>query len=1300
MNRTKVSTYFRLGSQQDAGRRELSSTAPWSQQSNQNSPFASKEGEVNGFNPQLKLSQLNHDELEDDIQVEEYEADFEDEHYSSKSVATNSSTIEGSRDRNGTTPDHLENLIPAVSVYGHRQSGSEDEYSLADLTEFSRAFSHDHIGVEEPLSNNLLPVNKKLFLAKRPVDPQTNNPAEVYQQYLNSKRTANANLAEENNLRDNITLDRRTYQGSTNVSNTNSQEIDDLNHFDDKQEQVADYNNGNSYNLQHEPKSYNTSEDNPLDQEPKGFSISRDNIKVCSDSTFDKTMRQEELGYDKRTNLSHRLVPSNTSTTTGEAKVTRTTSRSGHQTTSFCESRSLRPSSSQGNGSSFPMSRDLEHEYLEERNNKSSLPTDTRTTDRGSRIGKDKPRYRADVVLDSTSTSEAFQLFAKSRLIGLVEQRDLLTASMTQRKIKNPNDLNKTVDEENHLRRLSYFGLTPIADPPLHDPLVEILDIRSVQLHASNMVVTSEIYSEHKRLYDRTQYSELQAPAFALLFQRVGKVVKLLEDEITSCTNKYRTSLFVYLSEILEGYNQYGVQVVSYLPNDWEVFSLNVQRYYLIILKERYFAEATQCLSDLNSTHEVEMTSLLDHEGLIHEHIGDKDDVEQNDDLSVSSEMALDFYAGLTNPKTNIADLGRNNTYYDPRLTHPHALSTKGASKLITLSNKQVRTPERKVHESVQSLSPLGSEKSRSDEKAPVIELIDPLKVNYDTEELDELDDNYSRTSTTGRNGLPSRDKAGVVFSKSALYAKRDEIVLGYQHKLGFNDHQREAMLSGGVGSTTLNNLDWTSRMSKFRNYQLGVNIVYIEGTNKLDYERFLKDSAMRARNLQLSTKELCILFKETGMGPSKETTMSLLWATKYPTIVSRVLNNVNWELGTDTAEEWLYWELLWNKIRIEIVTLGIAKKNDNTLADRLENVHFTRTINLESPNDIENLDKLTTWIDKLTSIYRTSNQSKTGYSYLWHFILRKLTVVNCPYIMVWTKFLKSQMHKAMTLTGLTSHDRQRLFGTTEGKEREEDCLQKDDFEWAFECLRTSHINSILDYSLAVVCIKTDIKTAQITSRERNRSTAPSPPPLAQGNKQRRVNSATTHGDVTMDMYEGKDGKSLNAVEKNLRKEIYLLTQSIPILNLLKDKSPEATAKAIKFREFLTKHNLSICGCGLMKETPQCNENCVIIVNKELKVGNFVQFLKNKSQRLGRKFDEKEVLQHLQYIQRNLKWDDAKLQAYHKSVLEKWSPINLAPAAVTKVLNVLSNIGSSYHQMDSEGEEEEVSYGETDSSHF
>ena len=46
MNRTKVSTYFRLGSQQDAGRRELSSTAPWRQQSNQNSSFASKEGEV------------------------------------------------------------------------------------------------------------------------------------------------------------------------------------------------------------------------------------------------------------------------------------------------------------------------------------------------------------------------------------------------------------------------------------------------------------------------------------------------------------------------------------------------------------------------------------------------------------------------------------------------------------------------------------------------------------------------------------------------------------------------------------------------------------------------------------------------------------------------------------------------------------------------------------------------------------------------------------------------------------------------------------------------------------------------------------------------------------------------------------------------------------------------------------------------------------------------------------------------------------------------------------------------------
>jgi hypothetical protein len=366
---------------------------------------------------------------------------------------------------------------------------------------------------------------------------------------------------------------------------------------------------------------------------------------------------------------------------------------------------------------------------------------------------------------------------------------------------------------------------------------------------------------------------------------------------------------------------------------------------------------------------------------------------------------------------------------------------------------------------------------------------LDPRQVNYDSGVIDELDDKSSRASVNDRNGLPSRDKVGVVFSKNALYARRDAIVLDLQLKMGFSEHQREAMLSGGIGSTTLNNLDWTSRLSQFRNYQYCVNLYFTHGTDKLDYEKFLNDTAMRARNLKLATKDLCILFKENGMGPAKECAQSFLWSNKYPTIVHRVLSKANWELGFDTAEEWLYWEILWNKIRIEIVSLGIAKKNDNTLAERLEKILFVREINIKSPNDIENLDKLIIWIDTLTEIYRTSNQSKVGYSYLWFFILRKLSVVNCPFIMVWLHYLKKQMKKAMTLFNLTPYDRQRLFGTTEAIAREEDNLQRDDFEWAFESLRTDHMNSHLDYSLSIVMIKSQ----QLSNRDRFRSTPPPP---------------------------------------------------------------------------------------------------------------------------------------------------------------------------------------------------------------
>ena len=80
---------------------------------------------------------------------------------------------------------------------------------------------------------------------------------------------------------------------------------------------------------------------------------------------------------------------------------------------------------------------------------------------------------------------------------------------MTQRRIDRNYDPKQTVEEEDLLKRLNYFGLTYIVEPPQDDPLIEILDIRCVQTHASNMVTTAEIYSEHKRLYDRTQHSDL-----------------------------------------------------------------------------------------------------------------------------------------------------------------------------------------------------------------------------------------------------------------------------------------------------------------------------------------------------------------------------------------------------------------------------------------------------------------------------------------------------------------------------------------------------------------------------------------------------------------------------------------------------------------------------------------------------------------------------------------------------------------------------------------------------------------------
>ena len=106
------------------------------------------------------------------------------------------------------------------------------------------------------------------------------------------------------------------------------------------------------------------------------------------------------------------------------------------------------------------------------------------------------------------------------------------------------------------------------------------------------------------------------------------------------------------------------------------------------------------------------------------------------------------------------------------------------------------------------------------------------------------------------------------------------------------------------------------------------------------------------------------------------------------------------------------------------------------------------------------------------------------------------------------------------------------------------------------------------------------------------------------------------------------------------------------------------------------------------------------MINKEFKVGNFVQFLKNKSQRLGRKFEDKEVMLHLQYVQRNAKWDEAKLQQFYKATLEKWATVRLSPTAIAKVMSIFSAVGNSPTLMDNGQEEYDVSYSETNSSQF
>jgi hypothetical protein len=1293
MDNTRVSTYDLIGSQKDAGERELSLTAPWGQQGNRTSPFATGEGKVNGFNPRRKLSQFIQERIEDGEQVGYIVDDFEDD---LKSLESDSvlNTIIDTEDRNGTTSGVSENNYSSVSLFGSEHLDKEDQSSLYDFTEPSGVASQYLDRSTDPPLINQTRANRNLTSEKVSGGEQEKVSALTDKKYFFSQSTQLKNQTDINYPPKFLASEIRTTRGSSNAYHGRSQKMGDIIPSNDDDARAVGYKNLEHFNLQRKIDFYNDlPELNTRKNEPHESSFSKNQNKGPSIAGVDKIMRKEEI---ESSQLSYNQVPIKTSKTTGGVKFSRQLSQSGHLSVPSSESYGQRPISSQVNIPSFPMSRDRDNGHLEESSNKSRFQTNAGTHDRGLRRGRVNTRSLADDSTTPTSSSEAFHLFAKTQMIGLAKQEDLLTASVTQRRIRNQSDPNKMADEQAHLRRINYFGLLPIAEPPLDEPLIEILALKKLHFHASDMIVTSETYSEHQRLCNRTQISGPHISTFSTLFQRAGKVLSLLEKDINTCTNRYRITLFQYLEYILERYNEFGVQVVSYLPEDWESLSLEIYRYYLILVKEQYFTEAINCLVELNCFHETKMVSFLENEELIssQNHIEMEKDVHQDDDHSISSESAHDVYAELIHSKPNSKYSVRNQTQYDPRLNK----LAKGISKS---PNNAIRSPERVYHgyndtdsPNRRGLSPLGNENTKKDGIPTTIELNNHSRCQYNPGEVEDLDDNVSKASTVnGRNHLPSRDKPGHMFTKDQLYALRDAEVLALQNKLGFSEHQRDAMLPGGIGSSTLNNISWIKKMSQCKTHQYCVTLSFTPGTDKLDLEKFLSDSAMKARTNELSSKELCYIFKETGMGPTKETTQSYIWNQKYPTIVNRVLAKANWEIGTDTGEDWLYWEILWNKIRIEIVALGIAKRNDNTLADRLENIIFLRKINIDHPNDIENLETLTTWVDKLLVIYRSSTQSKTNYSYLWFFVLRKLSAVNCPYIMIWTQFLKSQMNKAMTLMNLSTHDRQILFGTTDGFEREEDYLQKVDFEWAFDCLRTAHVNNQLDYSIAIVCIRTD-------QASRRRSFAPPPPPPAQSNKQRKVNSATPKNDFSLDMFGGQDIKTLNPVEKNLRKESYLLTNSIPILSMLKEKTKEQIEKAAKFKEFLNKHQLTICKCGLMKEITQSNDKCEIIVDSDFKIGPFVTFLKNKSQRLGRKFTGEEVLQHLQYVKRNSKWDDVKLQAYHKSVMEKWTPINLSPAAIAKVLSVISNLSVNGSQTEYEGGEEDVSYSETDSSHF
>ena len=61
---------------------------------------------------------------------------------------------------------------------------------------------------------------------------------------------------------------------------------------------------------------------------------------------------------------------------------------------------------------------------------------------------------------------------------------------------------------------------------------------------------------------------------------------------------------------------------------------------------------------------------------------------------------------------------------------------------------------------------------------------------------------------------------------------------------------------------------------------------------------------------------------------------------------------------------------------------------------------------------------------------------------------------------------------------------------------------------------------------------------------------------------------------------------------------------------------------------------------------------------------------------------------------------EAMKQQIYKSTLEKWATVSLSPIAIAKVMSILSVVGNSPTLMDTEQEEYDVLYSETDSSHF